>query len=138
VESATNRAEEYELRSKLQETKLASLATDDPQTLLLVKSDDAPAPGKNQTTDNHNKENQDQVPVTAAEHFRVLWLPRDYLQHHERIQAHFFDWGKGKHAKIQQRLLKGNTDTDNLQIQTIEQELRTMKQLNTPRNEKKK
>jgi hypothetical protein len=136
LQTETDRAE-YKFHSKLKEMERASLTTDDPKTYMLVQREGAAAAfaAKNKTSDNNDKENQDdnvdnendnQVPTTA-EYFHVLWLPHDYLQHRKRIQAHL-DWGKGEGVRMQERLQKGNTDTGNLKIQMIDKELTAAKQ----------
>ena len=138
----TDRAQE-EFRSKLKEMQRASLATDNPKMYFLVPRDvdrfcsGPPASSEqNQTTDNHNKENQDggddeNIPVTA-EHYHVLWLPRDYLQHKQRIQDHL-DWGKGECVEMQRRV---QLQRGHVMIQMMHSELTALKQRHLGRKKK--
>jgi hypothetical protein len=116
LQTETERAE-YEFRSKLKEMERASLQTFYPQTYLLVQRE-------NDDVDDDD-DAEDNLPMTA-EHFHVLWLPREYLELRRRIEAHV-GWGKGESARIQQRLEKGNTDTGNLKFHILEQELDVIK-----------
>jgi hypothetical protein len=73
----------------------------------------------------------------TAENFYVLWLPKQYHEHHKLISAHI-TYGEGESSRIKKRLKKGNTDTGNLKVSMFENHLARIKANNwgTPQENK--